>query len=945
MIKKQNSEFLTAFTSEAAKNLNNTDCFAHVELDGYACYVLADGIDDVAGAKSARLCVDSVITSFTESPSMSKKALKKYIKTANEVLKNEKSKNRLKASIVIVVHNYVKVRYIHAGNVRFRIYKNGFLKHESKDQSLSMELVDSGKLEKDKVIKHEERHNLYTYLGQEKEFSPKISKKMKLSSSDAIALFTRGFWENVDDGEILDLFKDASDKPQETVDTAEDMLLSKQPEQLDAYSFVIIFVNKTFVDPNKKKRIKKIMSIVIPILIILLIIGIIVYNIYNTKQKNIALMNEKFSNAIQYIQDENYIRAQSMIEEAITYADKVKDKDITANATNYLMFIESVINADNNLTSRKYSTALSGYLIALDKSRYADNIGTDYINARLDETSSYIQVYDLISLGDTLAANLLFSKAEEQYLNAKVLSSKVYFDEGRQSAMQALETLYAEMQLYEAQSLASATSNVEKEMTAANLMVQAELAYANGDYEEAAIFYAAAMQKYEELGDTASVAILSDKLDLADSKIVQADESKVTAAEFLLAAEEAKLNENYELAAKYYEAAKDIYEELGDESKVAELESKIEIADLLQELQEEEAKAEAEAQAQAEADAKAEAQAEAQAQADKATASECIGLAEDAIADNDYDKAMVFYEEALEKYTELGDEENIKKMEDKINELQDLMDYKAAGESIESAEDALDEFDYDKALAYYEEALEKYKDLEDEDMIKEMEDRISETQKLIDEKAEQMTKAELYLSYGDALSQEHEYYKYDLAIRYYRLAINIYKDYKDYTTIAKILIDIDYCETLKIAFNDDEPENGEEKEEIDYEDNSDYNHCICKYCSGSAMDCIDGYCDVGCTSCTTTKTTTTYTTTLQVYNGYTENGTYVGHNGFDELGNYIGETGYNAKGENVGFGVFTYYGVNLGYSGYDENGNYTGVGGYTQDGDYIGYTANGTYLD
>ena len=36
-MRKQNSVFKTAFTSEVVKNLKNTDSFGDVELDYYAC--------------------------------------------------------------------------------------------------------------------------------------------------------------------------------------------------------------------------------------------------------------------------------------------------------------------------------------------------------------------------------------------------------------------------------------------------------------------------------------------------------------------------------------------------------------------------------------------------------------------------------------------------------------------------------------------------------------------------------------------------------------------------------------------------------------------------------------------------------------------------------------------------------------------------------------------
>ena len=44
-MRKINSEFLTNFVSEEGSHLQNKDYFAFVELDNYACYVIADGID------------------------------------------------------------------------------------------------------------------------------------------------------------------------------------------------------------------------------------------------------------------------------------------------------------------------------------------------------------------------------------------------------------------------------------------------------------------------------------------------------------------------------------------------------------------------------------------------------------------------------------------------------------------------------------------------------------------------------------------------------------------------------------------------------------------------------------------------------------------------------------------------------------------------------------
>lgn len=597
MIRKQNSDFVTAFTSESGGNLKNSDCFAFVELDGFACYILADGIEDVSGANAAKICVDAVVTAFTESPSMKKGALKKYMRFAHKALQTAKTKEKLKASVTILVHNYVKLRYCQSGNIRFRLYRNGFLKFESKDQSLSSDLVDSHKLEKDKLITHAERHNLYSYVGQEKHFSPKVSKKIKMTSADAISLTTRGFWENVDEGELLDLFQDAGTDPKETVRTAEDMLLSKQPENLRAFTFATIFVNKTFIDPTKKQKWKRFITFAIPICTILFIVGMIYYSRWRTKQNNIATMEEYFQQSVSYMTANNYVRGESTLEETIVYANKVKDTDMYNLATEYLMLVQRIISADNSLSAYDFHTAHQSYVDCLTLSRSADLHGIDYIIDKLDLTLKYIEVYDLISLGDTLTLNLQYSEAESKYMEARILAGKIYFDTGRQNAVNGLETLY-ELQKSQAEQIQSATTAlVELETSAASFMAQGDTAYGNSDLESALIFYGSAMQKYEELGDSNNVNLAAEKIVMVKSKQDDAILERTTAESYVSLGKSEQVLEKFANAKRFYLLAKDVYETIGDSAKATEMDNLVEIVVLLESIQLEElAESEAEAE-------------------------------------------------------------------------------------------------------------------------------------------------------------------------------------------------------------------------------------------------------------------------------------------------------------------------------------------------------------
>lgn len=578
-MRKQNSEFLTAFTSEASRKIKNTDFFGFVELDKFACYVIADGIDDDVDAISAKLAVDTIVSAFMESPSISKRAVRRYLRAANRALLTARSKMKLKASVTVLVTNYVKLRYGQAGNTRFRLYRDGFLRMQSQDSSLSMDMVREEKLEQDRLAQHEERHNLFCYLGQDKGFSPYISKKFKLANADA-ALYTRGIWENVDEGELKDVFAEASDEPQPIVDSVEDMLLSRQPEGLEKYTFATIFFNKIFVDPNRKRKIRKILMIATPILLVLVVLTVVLLVMHNNRKKDIAAMEQSFYDAIEYIQADNYPRAKTECQNALDLANKLKNEEIQNDASNYMKLIESVIAGDTDLNDGEYRDAQRNYLNAQNRSRYADNLGLDYIQDRLEQTGQYITVYDLIALGDTLVTNLQYDKAEEQYSAAQLLAGSIYFTEGRDSAIAALERLYESMKQEQADNAAAQQQASEAQSAAAGVLSEGDAAFAKGDYTSALTYYTTALQKYTELEDEVQVAALLIKIAATEEKLAAQQALAEEAAEYMALAEAAYEEKNYVQAKKYYLLAKDVYSSMQNDDKVAEVSRKMELVEM-----------------------------------------------------------------------------------------------------------------------------------------------------------------------------------------------------------------------------------------------------------------------------------------------------------------------------------------------------------------------------
>ena len=588
-MRKQNSEFKTAFTSEADCDLKNTDFFGFVELDDYACYVVADGIDDQMDAVSARLAVAAAISAFSEAPSMGKRALRTCLRAANNALIQETgSKRKLKASVIIVVTDYVKLRYGQAGNVRLRLYRNGFIKYQSMDQSLTLDMVKEEKVEPDKVAIHEERNNLYAYLGQEKEFHPYISKKIKLANTDAIALYTRGIWENIDEGELCDVYAEASNEPQELVDNVEEMLLSRQPQDLGKYTFVTLFVNKVFIDPNKKRRIRRVVMVIAIILIVIIVAIVVLTILHNRRVKKREQMEAGYLDTIEYIQIDNYVRAQECCEDALDLAEDLKDRTMMKELGDYKKLIESVLTAQEHMDAQRYTDAQKAYREAAVRSVYVDSLGLDYINDRLALTADYITIYDLISLGDTLALNLQYDKAEEKYLEAKAVAGKIYFDDGRKSAIDALEKLYADQKAEKEAEEADRKEQLDQQTAGANYMVQGDVAFAQGDYEGAKVYYLSAQQMYSEMDDQTQRLAAEEKLQITVDKIAERDQIEEEAQGYVQEAEEAAAEEEFVSAKKYYLLAKDVYASLKMDDKVEEIARKMERLDIKIEKQEEE---------------------------------------------------------------------------------------------------------------------------------------------------------------------------------------------------------------------------------------------------------------------------------------------------------------------------------------------------------------------
>ena len=575
-MRKENASFETKFISEAGSYLNNADYFAFVELKDYACYVIADGIDTDDMKKSAQQAVTAVIAKFSDMPGMSKAKLKSYMAEAHRTLLEESAEIRLEASILVLVTDYKKVRWAHAGNCRLALLHNGAIIETTKDTSLTQRLADSEEIPLDMVSSHEERNNLYAYLGQPGKFSPVISAKHTLEDGDIILLETRGAWENIGDAELLDA-TDGVSKAEEVCTGLEDVILSQRLDIIENYTIVSIFVNKIYQNPKQGKY-KKLITLLVSLAIALTVaLTTILVTRYIMNRKNLEKIDAIKEAGVEKLQEEKYEAAKDKLEEYESISVRVKkgtaNYDRVQSVKLYCSLAEDLYDASVNVTSQGYKGAIKDVERAtqtLDQLKELGEDTTDLYNT----LTAFERYATFMQQGDAFIAENSYGEAVTAYSNASDAVDDFDDTSYKKKAEDALES--AQTNDKSAQVNENMNSGMNAEQEGDKLAADCDYTNAKSKYETAKDFYKLAA----DAGDSKA----SDKLDSVNIKINDADSSKKESSdgdklELAIAAEtearEADRNGDHDTAKSKYNEAKQIYQELGNADKVADIEDKI----------------------------------------------------------------------------------------------------------------------------------------------------------------------------------------------------------------------------------------------------------------------------------------------------------------------------------------------------------------------------------
>ncbi len=612
-MRRLNSQFTTKYISEAGTRAENKDYFGFVEMDNVACWVIAEGYDKDTTISSAKLAVDTVISEFTKKPSLSKRTIKRCIKEANRQLKLQSSKFHLKASILVVVSNYTKLRYAVCGNCRFHIFRGSNILEKSHDTSLYQEMIQEQEIVDDGEKGIEESRNLLQYLGKQGHLKIKVSKKKKLQNEDILLMTTWGLWEKITTVEMLDTLEDAKDA-ESYIDDLQDLFLSKQTNTVNNHTIATVFIAKVFQEKNYTQKIIKIaIMILIPVLIITAITAFVNWKAEKKRKEIIATVEKIEKRGDSYIAEEDFDRALREYENAVEQSEELKKKTGKKGKQNTAIkerlevkqkTAEYLTDGEEAYSSQDYENAQKSYNKALKEAKndidFYDLLDKDSIKQKQDfcqdakYISSLIDLADAqVELADYIAAAQNYSEAKQiaaengdntaiNDINLKIKEMQSKINEELQQQIeqqQAEEEKVKQEQQQQAEEEKAKQEEQKKQLETDGgaIELEADALLAEGNTETAKQYYQQSLQMYKEAGSIEKASAVQKKMIDADT-VAKQQQNDVKAAEgdaYVLNGDNFLLENKFVEAIEEYKKAKEIYSQVKYTDKVAETIEKI----------------------------------------------------------------------------------------------------------------------------------------------------------------------------------------------------------------------------------------------------------------------------------------------------------------------------------------------------------------------------------
>ena len=188
---------------------NNEDYVTIAEHGNDRCFILCDGLGGhECGEVASSTVAEDVARLFEEKGDYATFLDDAFNMAQENLLALQKEKNlvnAMKTTLVVLVVTDTIMKWAHIGDSRlYRFFDKGKKYQRTRDHSMVQVLCDMGEITEKDMRHHEERNKLLRVMGSE--WSSKSYDKsaiLERGDKQAFALMTDGFWEYVEEEEMM----------------------------------------------------------------------------------------------------------------------------------------------------------------------------------------------------------------------------------------------------------------------------------------------------------------------------------------------------------------------------------------------------------------------------------------------------------------------------------------------------------------------------------------------------------------------------------------------------------------------------------------------------------------------------------------------------------------------------------------------------------------------
>lgn len=205
--------------SNAGSRTVNEDSFCIERNKEDICFIIADGLGGHGGGDIASKAAVDVIASLFRNNGFTKGFFKTACSKAQKEILDKQSFNntttQMKTTVAILVFSKKHFHCAHIGDSRVYYFKDKSFSFHTLDHSVPQMLAQLGDIKPNEIRNHPDRSRLMRVLGDNKiGVEPDFQKPIKQGGKQAFLLCTDGYWELIDEANMVELLHKASSPKQ-----------------------------------------------------------------------------------------------------------------------------------------------------------------------------------------------------------------------------------------------------------------------------------------------------------------------------------------------------------------------------------------------------------------------------------------------------------------------------------------------------------------------------------------------------------------------------------------------------------------------------------------------------------------------------------------------------------------------------------------------------------